>query len=61
MKTPQKIKSIDFDQAKEEDLDYSLSLTPEQRLKRLDELRELNLGKSAYTSISKKIELIPQS
>lgn len=58
MKIQKPIRTISFDQGKEEDLEYSLSLTPQERLKRLEKLRKINLGKAASTIISKKIVLV---
>lgn len=52
------IRSVTFEQAAEEDLKYSLSLTPLQRLQRLENLRRINLGNAASSPVTKKIVLV---
>lgn len=50
-----KIRILSHEEAKEEDLKYSLSLSPEERLRELQKLRILNYGKAATAPMVKKI------
>ena len=58
MKGKKTIRRVTFNQAAEEDLQFSLSLTPLERLQRLEELRRRNFGDKVKVSISRKIMLL---
>jgi hypothetical protein len=56
-----KIRKINRQIAEEERIFYGLKLTPDERLKYLQHLRELNLGDKAREPLKKVIRLMPDS
>lgn len=54
-----KIRKINFQIAHEEKSDYFMKMSPEERIKYLQHLRKINLGKSAESPMKKIIAIIP--
>ncbi len=52
------VRKIDFKTAEEEEVKYRESLSPEQRLKYLQHLREINLGDQAKGPVKRIIRFI---
>ena len=61
MSGSKKIRKINREIAEEERISYGLKLTPDERIKYLQYLREINLGEKAKEPVKKVIRLLTDS